>query len=191
MKKIFLGIFMLCVTAFVVSCGNKSNKDTQSEETITEVDSLSISAQSDKGSLSLKPKTTKVKGELGFCYDVLEKEYVLVDNDGQTALLTVELKMNDNGIPFNPTLADTYAKYEEGGYIAVGFGIEITNAEGIVVDETFAGSRGKDTPQYAEDGIKLVNMQPGQTGTLRFIIHNVKDINDGCTFTLTSVFEEI
>ena len=50
-------------------------------------------------------------------------------------------------------------------------------------------AREKDTPKYAEDGIKLVNMQSNQTGTLRFVIHNVKDINKDCTFTLASVFE--
>lgn len=190
MKKSLFGIFMLCVVTIFMSCANKANKDVQCNEALSE-DSTEISSQGDEGSLSLKPKTTKVKGELGFCYDVLEKEYELTDNNGETALLTVELKMNDNGIPFNPSLAATYANFDEGGYIAVGFGIEIIDDKGVVVDETFAGNRGKDTPQYAEDGIKLVNMQPGQTGTLRFIVHNVKNINKDCSFTVTSVFEEI
>lgn len=191
MKKVLFGILMLFITGLTTSCGNKTNKDVQNEETVSEADSAANLTQSGNEGLFLKPKTTKVKGELGFCYDVIEKEYELTENNGETALLTVELKMNENGIPFNPSLAGTYANFDDGGYIAVGFGIQIIDANGVVIDETFAGSKGKDTPKYAEDGIKLVNMQSNQTGTLRFVIHNVKDINKDCTFTLASVFEEI
>lgn len=182
---------MLCVVTFVMSCGNKSNKDVKNSVELSGIDSTINSSQSDDDVIYLKPKTTKVKGELGFCYDVLDKEYELTENNGETAVLTVELKMNGNGIPFNPNLAGTYANFDEGGYIAVGFGIEITDTNGVVIDATLANSKGKDTPRYAEDGLKLLNMRAGQTGILRFVIHNVKAINKNCSFILTSAFEEI
>jgi len=187
MKKRNL-IYVLTLAALTFSsCGNKTNN--QNGDVQADSDSVAVQAIPAEAE-GLKPATTKITGELGFCFDVVDQSYSLTENDGTTAMLTVKVKRNANSIPFNAELADTYDSSEEGGYIAVSFGIQITDKDGTIVDETVAGGEGHDAPEYPEDALALLKLKKDEVGTLQFVIHDPSKVNNECKFTVTSVFQE-
>jgi len=190
MKKLFYSFFLLATGIIVSSCDN-SPKSTEIVNNSVKSDSSTVSEELEISSseLSIKPKKVRVQGELGSCFDVVEKSYKLSENDGYSAILSVDIKRNNNPIMFNPAIATTFDS-DEGG-IAVAFGIVVTDETGKVIHEDVPGEIGHGAPAYPEDAIEVVNLEEGKIGTLNFVISNVDKINNKCTFTITSSYKEI
>lgn len=67
----------------------------------------------------------------------------------------------------------------------------LSTSEGVVEAEVKADEKDENISKYAEDGVKLLKLNPGKIGTLRFVINNPKEIKNGSTFTISSKYEVI
>jgi hypothetical protein len=189
MKKISLKFIIITLAAICyMSCGNKSSNNSQDIK--EDVDSTEQIASVSTEKLTIKPETPRITGGLEYCFEVEDKEYELEDIDDESALLTVNIVREKEGVPFNPALAVTYPKCDVGD-IAVGFGLILSTSEGVVEAEVKADEKDENIAKYAEDGLKLLKLNPGKIGTLRFVIKNPKEIKNGSTFTIDSKYEEI
>lgn len=187
MKKISLNLIIIALAAICyMSCGNKSGNNSQDIK--EDVDSTEQITSISTEKLTIKPETTRITGGLEYCFEVEDKEYELEDIDGESALLTINIVREKEGIPFNPALAVTYSKCDLGD-IAVGFGLLLSTSEGVVEAEVKADEKDENISKYAEDGVKLLKLNPGKIGTLRFVINNPKEIKNGSTFTISSKYE--
>ena len=186
MKKVSLNFIIITLAAICyMSCGNKSSNNSQDIK--EDVDSTEQISSISTEKLTIKPETTRITGGLEYCFEVEDKEYEFEEIDGESALLTVNIVRDKGGIPFNPALAVTYSKCDIGD-IAVGFGLLLSTSEGVVEAEVKAD---ENINKYAEDGVKLLKLNPGKIGTLRFVIKNPKEIKNGSTFTINSKYEVI
>ena len=184
--------FLLVATGIVAitACGNSTNSNSGESDSIQQ-DSVTLSSTNAEknNKLVIKPKTLAIEGELGSCFDVVDNAYEFTENDGYSAILTVDVTRNKQNILFNPVLATTFDG-EEGG-IGVAFGIVVLDESGKVIHEDVAGEIGHGAPAYPEDAIEVVNLQEGKTGKLRFAISNMDKVNNKCTFKITSAWQEI
>lgn len=188
MKQHLYSSLLLATAITLSSCGN-STKSTEISNDSVLIDSIASETSIDSNTeLSIKPKTNKIQGELGFCFDLVDKSYKLTENDGYSAILSVDIKRNNNALMFNPALATTFDS-DEGG-IAVAFGIVVTDENGEVIHEDVAGEVGHGSPAYPEDAVEIVNLEEGKTGVLKFAISNVDKLNNKCAFTITSLYKE-
>lgn len=190
MKKSFYLILLATGIVAMTSCGNSTKGNSNDNDSIQQ-DTVSLSsANAEQDSkLVIKPKTLTIEGELGSCFDVVDNAYEFTENNGYSAILTVDVTRNKKSIMFNPVLATTFDG-DEGG-IGVAFGIIVKDENGKVIHEDVAGEIGHGSPAYPEDAIEVVNLQAGKTGKLKFAISNMDKVNNKCTFTITSAWQEI
>jgi len=154
------------------------------------------SCKSDKKSASenitLNPIESKVKGDLRNYFEVVEKEYVTQDNSfGQ--LLTIEVKRLNRDLPFDPKSESVAPMGYSGGSITtlVGFGIELIDENGNVVDKKSATDGGMGGVYSSDDIKELYSLIPDETGTIRFSIGEDVLEKKPVKFRLTSALEKV
>lgn len=165
----FLKIFTIAIIAFsLASCGSKNN---QSEEDKSEE------------SKGLTPETTKIKGDLGDYFEVVDKDYILT-KDGIGVMVSVEVKRTDTEYAFDPQGVEDFGVTGDGIRNA-GFGIELLDENNNVIEKK-AATRG----MYSRDDIKeALKLKPGETGTVRWEFYLNED-QKPVKFRLTSAYDD-
>lgn len=158
MRKIIL---MLGLTALFVSCGGNKKAD----------------------SLTAAPETTEIKGALQGCYEVVQKDYAIKENGFLGHLISVEIKRTDKELPFDPQKATNFGVSMEGKPTQVGFGIELLDENGDVVEIKNANDGGMGGAYSSDDIDAALQLNPGETGIIRW---TVKAENKPVLFRITS-----
>jgi hypothetical protein len=139
-------ILMFGLTALLMSCGGNN-------------------------AVSLKPETTNVKGDLKEFYEVVDKNYKVIE-EGINNIVNVELKRTSNEFAFNPKSGEfRYGTWygNNGEEIIVNFGFELLDEENNVIQTLKPGDSGWYGTDY-EDIEPLLKLNTDETGTLKLKI---------------------
>lgn len=136
--------------------------------------------------ISLNPKTTQIKGDLGDYFEVVDKEYKIpVAESSFDQKISVEVKRNDKDFPFNTDKINPFGT-NGGEEYHVGFGIELLGENGPVqVNNATDGGMGG--PYSSEDVSSLFKLKKGETGYIRWTVNKTDGIN---SFQLTSALQK-
>lgn len=145
--------------------------------------SCSGKGDSTKEGTVLTPKSTEIKGDMGEYFEVVNKDYPIVTENG-ASIINVEVKRKDADYTFNPENAAPFgagtANYR------VGFGIELFDSTGGAKGIKNAIDVGKDGVFNTNDVVSVIKLKKGETGYIRWAIENPAGLK---TFQLTSVLE--
>ena len=133
----------------------------------------------------LKAAQTEIKGDLKGCFEVVDKNYKVkfakksYDND----IVVVELMRTETELPYdrNNLVIFPEAKESQAEYCA-GFGIEILNADGDVIDKKNANA----TPYSWDEMTAALKILPGETSTIAFHFDN---LSEAVSFRITSLIQ--
>lgn len=153
----------------LVSCGDKKKTEEKSEEIV------------------LTPETTKIKGDLGDYFEVVDKEYTVTDDWGD--MVTIEVKRTDTDYAFNLKGVEPYGTFGQGITGHAGFGIEILDEKGNVIEKTPATASGLGGMYSSDDMKEALKLKAGETGTVRWSFHFDSD-KKPVKFRLTSAYEQ-
>lgn len=148
---------------FLASCGGKKEN---SDEAIV-----------------LKPETTHVKGSLSDNFEVVDKEYTVIDG-----VLSVEVKRTDVDFAFNVKGVEHYGTYGEGVTGNVGFGIELLDENDNVIDTRSATEGGMGGMYSHDDMTAALKLKAGETCIVRWSVSGDKK---PVKFRLTSAYDEV
>ncbi len=183
MKKYLKIPAILCLTALLaVSCGKKGSDS----------DSDSVAGKDAPKEGVIKAETTTVSGDLGECYKVVDREYKPTGE--HPALLTVELERTEAELPFDTNAYHLLPfggyRTDGGAYANVGFGIEMLDADGNVIDKVSANGAGVSGAYSSDDNIELVKLTPGSKGSIRFQMpFKEEDAAKVVKFRITSAYQ--
>ncbi len=169
MKKL-MTIFgaMFIVSAIMTSCGGGENKGTNE--------------------VTIKAKSTSIKGDLGDYFEVVDKDYVLKVEEGSFmggAIISVEVKRTDKDFDF-PTENINPFGTNGGEDYHVGFGIELLGESGpITVKQATEGGMGG--PYSSEDVTGLMKLKKGETGYIRWSVDKLDGLK---SFQLSSALQK-
>lgn len=170
--KTFKYLTIAIVAICLASCGGKQN----SEETVETEDTVEI---------VLTPETTQIKGDLGDYFEVVEKEYTATNEYGLSTI-SIEVKRTDTDYSFDLKGVDPYGTYGQGVTGHAGFGIEILDEKGNVIEKE-AATAGNCPYADMKEALKL---KAGETATVRWSFHFDSD-KKPAKFRLTSAYEEV
>lgn len=146
--------------------------------------------KSDKGttSVTVKPKTTVIKGDLGDYFEVINQDYIIkVDENSflTSGLISVEVKRNDKDFAFPTENINPFGTNGSEDY-HVGFGIELFGDAGsqVIKNATEGGMGG---PYSSEDVTGLMKLKKGETGYIRWSVDELEGLK---TFQLSSAIEK-
>ena len=154
------------------SCGKKEkNQDVQND------------------AIELKPASTEISGEMEGCFTVVDRTYKVKFEDFTGGILTVELMRTDDILPFSSDGRELYSfsSYSASPYVQVGFGIELLDSDGNIIDKTSASASGLAGPYSPDECVELVKLSEGKTGSIRFSIS--EEAKEATSFRITSAFE--
>jgi hypothetical protein len=165
-KQILRLTAFLVISTIIASCGGGGNS-----------------------SVTIKPKTTSIKGDLGDYFVVVDKDYSIKFDEKslmKTGLITVEVKRTDKDLPFSADDASPYGSSKEGEKYHFGFGIEIydDNAPKQINNATEGGTHG---PYSFDDVVGLIKLKKGETAFIRWSVDKADGLK---SFQLTSAFEK-
>lgn len=173
MKKtrLILACLLLVVGILYLSaCGGKTEKQAKS--------------------VTVKPKTTAVKGDLGDYFEVVERDYQIKTDPKSFmsyAVISVEVKRTDKDFTFPTDKINPFGTNGSEDY-HVGFGIEIFGEnEPEVIKNANAG--GMSGPYSADDVTGLMKLKKGETGFIRWSVEEDK-LDKLKTFQLSSALEK-
>lgn len=161
-------IFILCSAILMAGCGSNTKKE-----------------------LSVNPQNLEVKGVLKEYYEVVSKEYILKENSISNYLLTVELIRTDVPLPFDVDKATSFSVRSEDKPIQVGFGIELLNKNGDIIETSQASEGGWNGVYSSEDIENLIQLNANETGIVRWSVGQ-GIVDDGLTlFRITSALDGV
>ena len=140
-------LFAFCIATFLVSCGGNDVE-------------------------SLKPENSTVKGDLKDYFEVVDKDYKIVE-DGINHVVNVELKRTSNALPFDPQTGNfSYGTWNGNNdeEITLEFGCELLDKDGNIVQTIKPGESGWYGTE-SEDVETLMKLNEGETGTLKIKIN--------------------
>lgn len=154
------------------SCGKKQNSNDGQNDVI-----------------ELKPASIEISGEMEGCFTVIDRNYKVKFEDFVGGVLTVELVRTDNPLPFSNDDRElySYSSYSASPYVQVGFGIDLLDEDGNIIDKTSASASGLSGPYSPDECVELVKLSEGKTGTIRFSIS--EDAKEVTSFRITSAFQ--
>lgn len=164
-KYFAIAIMAVCLAA----CGGK--KDSEEKEEIV-----------------LTPETTQIKGDLGDYFEVVEKEYTVTNDFGD--MVSIEVKRTDADFSFDLKGVEPYGTYGKGVTGNAGFGIEILDENGNVIEKVAATASGLGGMYSSDDMKEALKLKAGETGTVRWSFHFDGD-KKPAKFRLTSAYEEV
>lgn len=136
--------------------------------------------------LLLKVDQTEIKGDLKGCYEVVDKNYKVkfAKKSYENDVVTVELKRTSKNLPYDrkdvvifPEASESTAKN------CAGFGIEILDADGNVIDKINA----KATPYSWDEMTAALQLLSDETATIAF---RFNDLSEAVSFRVTSIVEK-
>lgn len=167
--KSFKYLTIAFVAICLASCGGKKNSE-ETEEIV------------------LTPETTQIKGDLGDYFEVVEKEYTVTDGFGDMVSIEVERTYTDYS--FDLKGVEPYGTYGKGVTGNAGFGIEILDEKGNVIEKVAATASGLGGMYSSDDMKEALKLKAGETGTVRWSFHFDSD-KKPAKFRLTSAYEEV
>lgn len=167
--KIFKCLTIAIVAICLASCGGKKNSE-ETEEIV------------------LTPETTQIKGDLGDYFEVVEKEYTVTNDWGD--MVSIEVKRTDADYSFDLKGVEPYGHYGKGVTGNAGFGIEILDENGNVIEKRAATASGLGSMYSSDDMKEALKLKAGETGTVRWMFHFDSD-KKPAEFRLTSAYEEV
>ncbi len=146
-------------------------------------------SQDDKESIQLKPATTEISGEMEGCFTVVDRNYKVKFESFTGGILTVELVRTDKPLPFSTDDRELYSfsSYSASPYVQVGFGIELLDEDGNIIDKVSASGSGLSGSYSPDECVELVKLSEGKTGSIRFSISD--GAKEATSFRITSAFE--
>ena len=164
--KTFKYLTIAIVAICLASCGGKQNSE-ETEEIV------------------LTPETTQIKGDLGDYFEVVEKEYTVTNEYGRS-MVSIEVKRTDTDYSFDLKGVEPYGTYGQGVTGNAGFGIEILDENGNVIEKEAATGG-----MYSNDDMKeALKLKTGETATVRWTFRFDSD-KKPAKFRLTSAYEEV
>lgn len=169
-KKAFTIITMAIIAITFTNCKGKTE-----EENIIK-------------SITVKPKTTAIKGDLGEYFVVVENDYEIKLEENSfngEGLISVEVKRTDKDFNFPTNKINPFGTDGDENY-HVGFGIEIfgESSPKVIKQATEGGLGGV---YDSEDIIALMKLKKGETGFIRW---NIAMSDDLKTFQLSSALQK-
>ena len=143
-------------------------------------------AETPQKEVVLKADQTEIKGDLKGCYEVVDKNYKVkfAKKSYERDVVNVELKRTSKALPYDrkdvvvfPEAGESAAKN------CAGFGIEILDADGNVVDKINA----KATPYSWDEVTAVLQLLPDETATIGF---RFDDLSEAVSFRITSIVEK-
>ena len=132
----------------------------------------------------LKAAQTEIKGDLKGCYELVDKNYKPKYDNIWGYAVNVELKRTSAQLPHDrkeitifPDSHKSSAKY------CAGFGIEILDADGNVIDKKNANA----TPYSWDEMTAAVQLLPEETTTIKYYF---KSLHDAASIRVTSMLME-
>lgn len=138
--------------------------------------------------VTIKPKSTSIKGDLGDYFEVIDKDYVIKKEEGSFmggGIISVEVKRTDKDFDFpidniNPFGTDGGEDYH------IGFGIELLGESGPI-DVKQATEGGMSGPYSSEDVIGLMKLKKGETGYIRWSVDKLDGLK---SFLISSALQK-
>ena len=165
--KVYKTIVMVSFAIVFTSCGGKKGS---SDEAIV-----------------LKPETTHIKGDLGEYFDVVDKEYTVTHDWGD--IVSIEVKRTGADYAFELNGIEPYGTYGRGVTGNAGFGIEILDENGNLIEKCAATASGLSGMYSSDDMKEALKLKTGETGIVRWSFHFDSD-KKPAKFRLTSSYEK-
>jgi len=167
--KTFKYLTIAVMAISLASCGGKKNSDENKKIVLT-------------------PETTNIKGDLGDYFEVVDRDYTVTDDWGD--MVSVEVKRTDMDYSFDLKGVEPYGTSGRGVTGNAGFGIEILDEDGNVIEKTAATASGLSGMYSSDDMKEALKLKAGETGTVRWSFHFDSD-KKPAKFRLTSSYEEV
>jgi hypothetical protein len=159
---------ILFASTILMSCGSGDKEDT------TEV--------------TIKPKSTSIKGDLGDYFEVVDKDYIIKVEEGSFmggGIISVEVKRTDKEFDFPTDNINPFGTNGGEDY-HVGFGIELIGESGpVTVNQATEGGMGG--PYSSEDVTGLMKLKKGETGYIRWSVDKLDGLK---SFQLSSALQK-
>lgn len=152
----------------LASCGGKKNSDENEKIVLT-------------------PETTNIKGDLGDYFKVVDKEYTVTNDFGD--MVTIEVERTDKEYSFDLKGAEPYGTFGRDVTGHAGFGIEILDEDGNVIEKIAATASGLIGMYSSDDMKEALKLKAGEKGTVRWSFQFDSD-KKPAKFRLTSSYEE-
>lgn len=136
----------------------------------------------------LTPETTHIKGDLADYFEVVDKEYTVTDDWGD--MVSIEVKRTDVDYAFDLKGVEPYGTYGQGVAAHAGFGIEVLDEDGNVIEKTAATASGLGGMYSSDDMKEALKLKAGETGTVRWSFNFDSD-EKPAKFRLTSAYETV
>lgn len=141
------------------------------------------------GPSGLKPESTSVKGKLGDCFTVVDREYKLKEGNYEVNL-TIEIERTDAALPFTykPNSVCYYGGDREKN--GVGMGLELLDKDGDIIYKTDLTDYFEMNNKLAskESVIELIKLAPNETGSVEFKLPK-EEIKGAVSFRVVTAFE--
>ena len=142
-------------------------------------------AERESNEIVLKPAKIEISGALRDCYEVVDREYKVKIGKAsyESDAIHVEIKRTDKPLPYDVNDVTIYPDaHKSPASNRAGFGIEILDADGNVIDKKSASS----TPYSWDEMKEALHLCPGDTGTIQF---QFKSFANAASFRVTSIVE--
>lgn len=133
----------------------------------------------------LKAAQTEIKGELKGCYEVVDKKYKVkfAERSYDDDVVTVELKRTSKALPYDRKNVVIFPEADKSSAEnCAGFGIEILDADGDVIDKINA----KATPYSWDEMTAALQLLADETATIAF---HFDDLSEAVSFRVTSLVQ--
>lgn len=163
------------------------------------VAAVALLASCKKKEISMTPETTKVSGSLAACFEVVDEPVKVALKDGKLdemeSVWSVKLRRTDAPLPFKEdSEIAAYGVFRTDGkaYYNVGFGLKVTDAGGNTVQDAKANASGFEGPYSYEDIDALFELNPGETGEIRWTVDSrCQDAKEPLKFTISSAYNSV
>ena len=168
-KYILIGLGVVVLLYLLFYIGGSDNSTTQESK-----------------ELILKAAQTEIKGDLKGCYEVVDKNYKVkfaqksYDND----VVTIELKRTNKELPYDRNNVVIFPEADNSSAEnCAGFGIEILNVDGDVIDKKIANA----TPYSWDEMTAALQLISEETTTIAF---HFEDLSEAVSFRITSLIQK-
>ncbi len=171
-KYILIGIGAIILISLLSNIGGSDDATTQEVKEVKEV--------------VLKAVQTEIKGDLKGCYEVVDKDYKVkfATKSYEDDLVTVELKRTSKNLPYDRKDVTIFPEAEKSSANnCAGFGVEILNADGDVIDKKTANA----TPYSWDEMTAALQLLQDETTTIRFYFDN---LSEATSFRVTSFVQK-
>lgn len=139
-----------------------------------------------KKDVVMKVAQTEIKGDLKGCYEVVDKNYKVkfAKESYERDVVTVELKRTSKELPYDRKDVVIFPEGEKSSAgNCAGFGIEILDADGEVIDKINANA----TPYSWDEMTAALQLLADETSTIGF---HFSDLSEAVSFRITSLVQD-